>query len=56
MAAFALCWQQVFFWVFSDPGIRQWESLSGSALLLTGLIVMMLSYGTVGNQQGTSTP
>lgn len=56
VAAFALCWQQVFFWVFSDPGIRQWGSLSGSALLLTGLIVMMLSYGTVGNQQGSSTP
>ncbi|MET7495342.1 hypothetical protein [Streptomyces sp900116325] len=56
VAAFALCWQQVFFWVLSEPDTRQWGSLSGSALLLTGLIVMMLSYRTVGNQQGSSTP
>ncbi|MFV5998696.1 hypothetical protein ACNPQM_41750 [Streptomyces sp. NPDC056231] len=56
VVAFALCWQQVCFWVLSDPDIRQWGSLSGSVLLLTGLIVMMLSYRKGGNRQGSGTP
>ncbi|TWG04474.1 hypothetical protein FHX80_112926 [Streptomyces brevispora] len=56
LAACALCSQQVFFWVPNAPGTRQWGSLSGSALLLTGLIVMMLSYRTGGNRQGSGTP
>ncbi|MFE3902475.1 hypothetical protein ACFXPY_19665 [Streptomyces sp. NPDC059153] len=56
MAAFALCSQQVFFWVPSDPDTRQWGALSGSALLLTGLIVMVVSYRTGGNRQGSGTP
>ncbi|MFG2407161.1 hypothetical protein ACGFR8_23030 [Streptomyces brevispora] len=56
LAAFALCSQQVFFWAPNDPGTRQWGSLSGGVLLLTGLIVMMLSYRTGGNRQGSGTP
>ncbi|MGW6902047.1 hypothetical protein [Streptomyces sp. NBC_00624] len=56
MAAFALCWQQVFFWVLSDPDTRQWGSLIGSALLLTGLIMMMLSHRMGGNRQGGGAP
>ncbi|WP_250306617.1 hypothetical protein [Streptomyces sp. A 4/2] len=56
VGAFALCWQQVCFWVLSDPDTRQWGSLSGSVLLLTGLIVMMLSYRKGGNRRGSGTP
>ncbi|GAA3372982.1 hypothetical protein GCM10020367_31120 [Streptomyces sannanensis] len=56
VVAFALCWQQVFFWVISDIGIRQWGTLSGSALLLTGLIVMMVSHRAGGDRQGSGAP
>ncbi|MFJ7496886.1 hypothetical protein ACIQZB_38235 [Streptomyces sp. NPDC097727] len=56
VAAFALCSQQVFFWVPSDPDTRQWGTLSGSVLLLTGLILMMSSYRKGGNRQGSGTP
>ncbi|MFE2089397.1 hypothetical protein ACWD4L_37890 [Streptomyces sp. NPDC002596] len=56
MVAFALCWQMVFLLVLSDPDTRQWGTLTGSALLLTGLIVMMVSHRTGGNRQGRGTP
>ncbi|WP_405680333.1 hypothetical protein [Streptomyces sp. NBC_01238] len=56
VGAFALCWQQVFFWVLSDPDIRQWGTLAGSVLLLTGLIVMAVSRRTRGRRQGSGTP
>ncbi|MGW1711012.1 hypothetical protein ACWCP8_37535 [Streptomyces sp. NPDC002206] len=55
VAAFALCWQQVFFWMLSDPGTRQWGALSGGALLLTGLILMMVSHRVGGGRQGSGT-
>lgn len=56
VAAFALCWQMAFFWVISDIDIRQWGTLFGSALLLTGLILMMVSRRTGGNRQGSGPP
>ncbi|WP_406385510.1 hypothetical protein [Streptomyces sp. NBC_01618] len=56
VGAFALCWQQVFFWVLSDPDIRQWGTLAGSVLLLTGLIMMMVSRRAGGSRQGSGTP
>ncbi|MCX5317467.1 hypothetical protein [Streptomyces sp. NBC_00154] len=56
VAAFALGWQQVCFWVLSDPDTRQRGSLSGGVLLLTGLIVIMVSHRTGGNQQDSGTP
>lgn len=61
VAAFALFWQTVYLLVLNDPdilgpGVRGWGSLPGSALLLAGLILMMLSRRTVGNRQGNGTP
>jgi hypothetical protein len=56
VAAFGLCWQTVFVWVISDIGNRQWGALFGSALLLTGLILMMVSHRAGRNRQGSSTP
>ena len=56
VVAFALCCQVVFLLVPSDPDIRQWGSLTGSVLLLTGLIVMMVSQRTGGSRQGSGTP
>ncbi|MGW3656911.1 hypothetical protein ACWD6R_14995 [Streptomyces sp. NPDC005151] len=61
VAAFALCWQVVFLLVLSDPdildpAIRGWVTLTGSALLLTGLILMMLGHRTGGNRQSNGTP
>ncbi|MFF9510273.1 hypothetical protein ACF1BU_21595 [Streptomyces sp. NPDC014724] len=61
VAAFALCWQLVFLLVLNDPDIlgpdiRGWGSLPGSALLLTGLVLMTLSRRTGGNRQGNGTP
>ncbi|WP_406515842.1 hypothetical protein OH809_29285 [Streptomyces sp. NBC_00873] len=56
VAAFALCWQMVFFSVISDIDIRQWGTLFGSALLLTGLILMGMSQRPGGNRQGSATP
>ncbi|MFE5106947.1 hypothetical protein [Streptomyces sp. NPDC056663] len=55
VAAFALGWQQVCFWLLSDPDTRQWGSLNGG-VLLTGLIVMMASHRAGGNQQDSGTP
>lgn len=47
LGAVGLCWHVVFWLVLSDAdtfesGIRQWEALSGIALVLTGLILMMV--------------
>ncbi|MGP4049775.1 hypothetical protein [Streptomyces sp. 2A115] len=42
--------------MLSDPGTRQWGTLTGSALLPSGLIVMMVSQRTGGNRQGSGTP
>jgi len=54
--AFALCWQAVFGLIIDDVGTRQWGTLTGSALLLAGLVVMMVSHRAPGNRQGTGTP
>lgn len=56
VVACALCWQAVFLLVLSDPGTRQWGTLTGSVLLLTGLIVMTVSRRTGGDRQGSGTP
>ncbi|MEU2601316.1 hypothetical protein ABZ678_22045 [Streptomyces hirsutus] len=49
VAAFGLCWQVVFGLMISGINIRQWGTLTGSGLLVTGLIVMMVSYRPAGN-------
>ncbi|MFB6706463.1 hypothetical protein ACFCW6_17340 [Streptomyces sp. NPDC056333] len=56
VAAFALCWQAVFGLVISDSDTRQWGNLTGGAILLAGLIVMMVGQLTGGNRQGSGTP
>ncbi|MFF2215284.1 hypothetical protein [Streptomyces antibioticus] len=40
LAAFALCWQLVFGFLVDTSGIRQAGTLTGSALLLTGILMM----------------
>ncbi|MFF2328315.1 MULTISPECIES: hypothetical protein [unclassified Streptomyces] len=54
--AFALCWQMFFLLVLSDPDTRQWGTLTGSVLLLAGLIVMMVSCRAVRHRQGDGAP
>ncbi|MFI5757208.1 hypothetical protein [Streptomyces sp. NPDC051569] len=56
LVAFALCWQMVFLLALSDPDTRQWGTLTGSVLLLTGLIVMMVSYRGAGDRQAGGKP
>ncbi|MFI9601852.1 hypothetical protein ACIHCX_18670 [Streptomyces sp. NPDC052043] len=51
VAGFALCWQVVFGLVLSDIGIRQWGTLFGSALLLTGIILMGVSQRAGGHRR-----
>lgn len=51
--AFALCCQALFGLLISAPGTRQWGTLTGSALLLAGLIVMMVSQRKGGHRRGS---
>ncbi|MCX4681754.1 hypothetical protein OG413_41875 [Streptomyces sp. NBC_01433] len=51
VVALALCWQVAFLLLLSDPDTRQWGTLTGSVLLLTGLLVMMVSRRTGGHRQ-----
>ncbi|MBC7272415.1 MAG: hypothetical protein H5T76_27555 [Streptomyces sp.] len=41
--ALALCWQMVFGLVVEDIGTRQWGTLTGSVLLLAGVLVTAVS-------------
>ncbi|MEU9161326.1 hypothetical protein AB0D29_13770 [Streptomyces sp. NPDC048424] len=41
VTAFALCWQVVFGLVISDSATRQWGALTGGAILVAGLMVML---------------
>ncbi|ELS57249.1 hypothetical protein [Streptomyces viridochromogenes] len=54
LVAFALCCQAVFGFVISDSGSRQWGTLTGSALLLAGIVVMMVSHRNGGHRQDGS--
>ncbi|MGC5005132.1 hypothetical protein [Streptomyces sp. NBC_00353] len=42
--------------MISDSDTRQWGNLTGGAILLAGLIVMMVGQFTGGNRQGSGTP
>ncbi|MFB7110233.1 hypothetical protein [Streptomyces sp. NPDC056291] len=53
--AFALCWPVVFGLVISAPGIRQWWTLSGNGILLTGILLTSVSLRAGRNRQGTGT-
>ncbi|MFJ6573751.1 hypothetical protein ACIQNU_40780 [Streptomyces sp. NPDC091292] len=56
IAAFALFCQVFFGLMISDIDIRQWGTLSGSALLLTGLVVMMIGQRPGRTPEKPSTP
>ncbi|MEU7278494.1 hypothetical protein AB0A69_06850 [Streptomyces sp. NPDC045431] len=50
--ALALCCHTLVGLVITELGTRQWGTLTGSALLLTGLMVMMVSQRQLGRRQG----
>ncbi|WP_328436804.1 hypothetical protein OHA71_05985 [Streptomyces sp. NBC_00444] len=54
--AFALCWQLVFGLLISDSGARPTGTLTGGAILLAGLIVMMVGQLAGGNRKRGGTP
>ncbi|WP_411105215.1 hypothetical protein [Streptomyces sp. cmx-4-9] len=56
VSAFALCWQVVFGLVISDAGTRHWGTLTGGAILVTGLMVMLVGQLARGSREGVSTP
>ncbi|MFD9427674.1 MULTISPECIES: hypothetical protein [unclassified Streptomyces] len=53
--AFALCWQTLFLLALDGTGTRQWGTLTGSVLLLSGLVLMMVSRRKGGNRQECDT-
>nr|WP_222108969.1 hypothetical protein [Streptomyces cupreus] len=52
VVAFALCWQTIFGLVLEDLDTRTWGTLTGSVLLVAGVIVMAVSQRAGGNRQG----
>ncbi|MEU2909833.1 hypothetical protein ACFYM3_10945 [Streptomyces massasporeus] len=54
--AFGLCCQVLFGLVITGPGVRVWGAMSGIALLLVGIIVMMVSQLPGGYRQGRGMP
>ncbi|WP_405442275.1 hypothetical protein OG373_33655 [Streptomyces avidinii] len=56
VAALALCWQVVFGLVISGAGTRHWGTLTGGALLVAGLVVMLVGQLAGGGRAGSGTP
>ncbi|WP_432044074.1 hypothetical protein [Streptomyces cadmiisoli] len=56
IVAVGLCWQVVFGLLVSGIGVRQFMTLTGSGLLLAGLIVMMVSQRPGANRPGSGMP
>ncbi|MER5215443.1 hypothetical protein ABT063_34110 [Streptomyces sp. NPDC002838] len=54
--AVALCCQAVFGLMTNDLDARQWGTLTGSVLMVTGIVVIAVSQRTAGQQQGSSAP
>ncbi|MFI7360495.1 hypothetical protein ACIBTP_42200 [Streptomyces avidinii] len=52
----ALCCQAVFGLMIDDLGARQWGTLTGSVLMVTGIIVIAVSQRTPGHRQRGSAP
>ncbi|WP_316743045.1 hypothetical protein [Streptomyces sp. MK7] len=52
--AIALCCQAVFGLMTDDLDARQWGTLTGSVLMVTGIIVIAVSQRTAGHRQGGS--
>ncbi|WP_371619893.1 hypothetical protein [Streptomyces sp. NBC_00454] len=53
VAALALCWQVLFGLVISDSGTRHWGTLTGGAILVVGLMVMMVGQLAGGGREGS---
>ncbi|MFC5957724.1 hypothetical protein ACFP51_25640 [Streptomyces pratens] len=56
VAAVGLCCQVVFGLVISGIHIRQWGTMTGGVLLVTGLIVMVVAQRLGGKRQVSGTP
>lgn len=56
VVAAALCCQLVFGLVVDDIGLRQWGTLTGGGLLLTGFLVMAVSQGPGGRRRDDGMP
>ncbi|MEU9421180.1 hypothetical protein [Streptomyces sp. NPDC048272] len=56
VSAFALCWQVVFGLVISDAGTRHWGTLTGGAILVAGLMVMLAGQLAGGSRARADTP
>ncbi|WP_259407560.1 hypothetical protein [Streptomyces akebiae] len=56
VVAFTLCWQLAFGLMVSHSGVRPTGTLTGGAILLAGVIVMMVGRLGGGKQKGGSTP
>ncbi|MEF9905202.1 hypothetical protein [Streptomyces sp. P9-A2] len=56
VAAVGLCCQVVFGLVINGIGIRQWGTITGSVLMVTGLIVMVMGQLLGGKRQVSGMP
>ncbi|MEU6885031.1 hypothetical protein ABZ918_07385 [Streptomyces viridosporus] len=56
VVAAALCCQLVFGLVVGDIDLRQWGTLTGSGLLLTGLLMMLVSRRPGGRRRDDGMP
>ncbi|MFG3552564.1 hypothetical protein [Streptomyces sp. NPDC047725] len=54
--AIALCCQAVFGLMVNDLYTRLWGTLTGSILMVTGILVIGVSQRTAGRQQSSSAP
>ncbi|GAA4991253.1 hypothetical protein [Kitasatospora paranensis] len=55
VVALALCWQLVFGLAVDTFGIRQWGTLTGSGVMLVGLVLMMRGQRGTGGRKDSST-
>ncbi|MFJ1969242.1 hypothetical protein ACIO93_11295 [Streptomyces sp. NPDC087903] len=56
VVAFALCWQLMCGLVINDPGAQASGTLIGSAILLTGIVIMMVGQLAGGGRKRGGTP
>ncbi|MDX2818636.1 hypothetical protein PV410_39920 [Streptomyces sp. PA03-5A] len=54
--AFALSWQAVFGLVLSDPDTRAWGTLTGSVILLAGIVLMGLAQFMNSSRRSSDAP
>ncbi|MFE9565935.1 hypothetical protein ACFYM0_33055 [Streptomyces sp. NPDC006487] len=56
VAALALGWQVLFGLVIDDAGTRHWGTLTGGAMMVVGLIVMMVGQLAGGGREDRGAP